>query len=77
MGTHVGAVGLFCPDLYSDIEDYAQILCKYLPKKLAVGTSDYNPSSNPNWSTDPSQGHLFAGVLQQILTIANISAGQP
>ena len=24
----------------SDIEDLTQILCRYLPKKLAVGTSD-------------------------------------
>ena len=33
-------LGLFCPDFYSDIEDFTQILCRYLPKKLAVGTSD-------------------------------------
>ena len=30
----------FCPDFYSDIEDFTQILCRYLPKKLVVGTSD-------------------------------------
>ena len=24
-------LGLFCPDLYSDIEDVTQILCRYLP----------------------------------------------
>ena len=29
-----------CPDFYSDIEDFTQILCRYLPKKLAVGTSE-------------------------------------
>ena len=28
-----------CPDFYSDIEDFAQILCRYLLKKLAFGTS--------------------------------------
>ena len=34
-------LGLFCPDFYSDIEDFAQILCmcRYLPKKLAAKTS--------------------------------------
>ena len=30
---------LFCPDIYSDIEDFTQILCRYLPKKLAAKTS--------------------------------------
>ena len=33
-------LGLFCPDFYSDIRDFTQILCRYLPKKLAAGTSD-------------------------------------
>ena len=31
--------GLICPDFYSDIEDFTQILCRYLPKKLAAKTS--------------------------------------
>ena len=31
--------GVFCPDFYSDIEDFTQILCRYLPKKLAAKTS--------------------------------------
>ena len=31
--------GLFCSDFYSDIEDFTQILCRYLPKKLAAKTS--------------------------------------
>jgi len=31
--------GLFCPDFYSDIEDFTQILCRYLPKILAAKTS--------------------------------------
>ena len=26
-------LGLFCPDFYSYIEDFTQILCRYLPKK--------------------------------------------
>ena len=30
---------MFYPDFYSDIEDFTQILCRYLPKKLADGTS--------------------------------------
>ena len=30
---------LFCPDFYSDIEDFTPILCRYLPKKLAAKTS--------------------------------------
>ena len=33
-------LGLFCPDFYSAIEDFTQILCRYLPKKLAAKTSD-------------------------------------
>ena len=32
-------VGLFCPDFYSAIEDFTQILCRYLPKKLVAQTS--------------------------------------
>ena len=32
-------MSLFCPDFYSDIRDFTQILCRYLPKKLAAGTS--------------------------------------
>ena len=32
-------LGLFCPDFYSDIRDFTQILCRYLAKKLAAGTS--------------------------------------
>ena len=32
-------LGLFCPDFYSDIEDFAQILCRYLHKKLAAEAS--------------------------------------
>ena len=30
---------LFCPDFYSDIKDFTQILCIYLNKKLAAETS--------------------------------------
>ena len=30
---------MFCPDCYSDIEDFTQIVCRYLPKKLAAKTS--------------------------------------
>ena len=32
-------LGLFCPDFYSDKRDFTQILCRYLAKKLAAGTS--------------------------------------
>ena len=39
-------LGLFCPDFYSDIRDFTQILCRYLPKKLAAGTS---ASDNNNY----------------------------
>ena len=35
-------LGLFCPDFYSDIGDFTQILCRYLPKKLAAKTSGLN-----------------------------------
>ena len=31
--------GSFCPDFYLDIEDFTQILCRYVPKKLAAKTS--------------------------------------
>ena len=31
--------GLFCPDFYSDIRDFTQILCRYLSKISAAGTS--------------------------------------
>ena len=33
-------LGVFCPDFYSDIEDFTQILCRYLSKISAAGTSD-------------------------------------
>ena len=32
-------LGLFCPDFYSDIEDFSQILRRYLHKKLAAEAS--------------------------------------
>ena len=32
-------LGLFYPDFYSDIEDFTQILCRFLPKKLVAKTS--------------------------------------
>ena len=38
--------GLFCPDFYSDIADFTQILCRYLPKKLVAKTSGKDNSSN-------------------------------
>ena len=37
--------GLFCPDFYSDIADFTQIFCRYLPKKLVAKTSGYTPKS--------------------------------
>ena len=42
----IRAFFMSCPDFYSDIEDFAQILCRYLLKKLAFGTSD-QVSKNP------------------------------
>ena len=41
-------LGVFCPDFYSDIEDFTQILCRYLSKISAAGTSDV-ASSNSNF----------------------------
>jgi len=41
-------LGLFCPDFYSDIRDFTQILCRYLPKKLAAGTSVANSTGATN-----------------------------
>ena len=38
-------LGVFCPDFYSDIEDFTQILCRYLSKISAAGTSAVNPLS--------------------------------
>ena len=35
-------LGVFCPDFYSDIEDFTQILCRYLSKISAAGTSVIN-----------------------------------
>jgi len=35
-------LGVFCPDFYSDIEDFTQILCRYLSKISAAGTSGAN-----------------------------------
>jgi len=35
-------LGLFCTDFYSDIKDFTQTLCRYLPKKLAAKTSAVN-----------------------------------
>ena len=35
-------LGVFCPDFYSDIEDFTQILCRYLSKISAAGTSGRN-----------------------------------
>ena len=37
-------LGVFCPDFYSDIEDFTQILCRYLSKISAAGTSDHEAS---------------------------------
>ena len=37
--SRIRAFFMSCPDFYSDIEDFAQILCRYLLKKLAFGTS--------------------------------------
>ena len=36
--------GLFCPDFYSDIADFTQIFCRYLPKKLVAKTSGSDDS---------------------------------
>ena len=37
--SRIRAFFMSCPDFYSDIEDFAQILCRYLLKKLDFGTS--------------------------------------
>ena len=36
-------LGLFCPDFYSDIRNFTQILCRYLAKKSAAKTSGNVP----------------------------------
>ena len=38
-------LGVFCPDFYSDIEDFTQILCRYLSKISAAGTSGLETDS--------------------------------
>ena len=40
-------LGVFCPDFYSDIEDFTQILCRYLSKISAAGTSGRELGSLP------------------------------
>ena len=45
-------LGLFCPDFYSDIEDFTQILCGYLPKILAVKTSAEDEETNDNYVSE-------------------------
>ena len=47
-------LGLFCPDFYSDIEDFTQILCRYLPKKLAAKTSVCNRYVGVSFTSKPS-----------------------
>ena len=50
-------LGVFCPDFYSDIENFTQILCRYLPKKLAAKTSGGKVTRNvcsPNYVLDHS-----------------------
>ena len=45
-------LGVFCPDFYSDIEDFTHILCRYLSKISAAGTSEpevSDPSLSQMW----------------------------
>ena len=58
----IGAfLGLFCPDFYSDIEDFTQISCRYLPKKLAAKTSESDTWAN---SDNLSQVWVFSEESQ-------------
>jgi len=55
-------LGLFCPDFYSDIEVFTQILCRYLPKKLAAKTSA--PKSNSStWPGDPHNVYIVSVII--------------
>jgi len=55
-------LGLFCPDFCSDIEDFTQILCRYLPKKLAAKTSA--PKSNSStWPGDPHNVYIVSVII--------------
>ena len=40
--------GVFAPEFYSDIEDFTQILCRYLHKKLAAKASVTNKLQQSN-----------------------------
>ena len=51
-------LGVFCPDFYSDIEDFTQILCRYLSKISAAGTSAMLSTSPPSVS-GCRVGHSF------------------
>ena len=51
-------LGVFCPDFYSDIEDFTQILCRYLSKISAAGTSDSYTKISKNLGYTPWPGFL-------------------
>ena len=74
--------GLFCPDFYSDIADFTQILCRYLPKKLVAKTSVIHINKGEIRETlwKQSINHSSTGVniscLLRIFRQLSISSGR-
>ena len=56
-------LGLFCPD----IEDFTQILCRYLPKKLAAKTS----AAEKKYRTLTEESNKKVGELRKAFEAAN------
>ena len=54
-------LGVFCPDFYSDIEDFTQILCRYLSKISAAGTSGLDLQEKPSAGDDKEVGISLPG----------------
>jgi len=62
-------LGVFCPDFYSDIEDFTQILCRYLSKISAAGTSAsvFLNAGRLTFPNVPSQWAIGSRLTRRIL----------
>ena len=63
--------GLFCPDFYSDIEDFNQILCRYLPKKLAAKISESKLSLCEGFATTRTPC-IYPPKIQKVIEIPDV-----
>jgi len=74
--------GLFCPDFYSDIADFTQIFCRYLPKKLVAKTSAFGtqrPSAKNTFTDglpDDKRAELFYLEIIESCTDLTTFGGQ-